>query len=65
MYQIVENNGEFYSIKLDTEYVDELTEKQADVIDELISRGKPVVLVNRIEDFEFTFATKVKKLHGE
>ena len=63
MYQIVENNGDFYSTNLDVEYTDELSQEQSDVIDELVLRGKPVILVNRIEDFEFTFATKVKKLH--
>ncbi len=62
MYQIVENDGEFYSTQLDVEYIDELVEAQTDLIDELILQGKPVVLVNRIEDFEFTFATKVKQL---
>jgi hypothetical protein len=62
MYQIVENNGDFYSTNLDVEYTDELSQEQSDVIDELVLRGKPVILVNRIEDFEFTFATKVKQL---
>ncbi len=62
MYQIVENDGEFYSTQLDVEYIDELVEAQTDLIDELLIQGKPVVLVNKVEDFEFTFATKVIQL---
>ena len=65
MYYITEANGEFYSTDLEVEFVDELSEEQTEIIDELLSQGKPVVLVNNLDDFKFTFATKVKSLNEE
>ena len=62
MFYITESNGDFYSTDLEVEYIDELSEEQTDIIDDLLAEGKPVVLVNRIDDFKFTFATKVKEL---
>jgi len=62
MYKIISANGVFYSEDLNAEYIDEISNAKSEVIDELISQGNPVVLVNSISDFEYTFATKVKRL---